>query len=234
MLEILCMEVIYMGNALVLSDEQKKLRDKLKELNEKAWDIVNNRDYSSQQEINEVFYEMAKTAHNLHMSLKESGHEPKHHRYMIENRGVPVEDVEFYNHVHPVDDLLKFLDDVNANDDPEDTTIGKEFNLKIYTRRWGHYDTYKVIRTEEGWNFKGLMTANTGECDKSCSPHLCNSLDHDCVCYPKQIGEFMEYLWNQAAEGLTEDEVRESIDMVGEWISSCEMNTPRGIFEGLI
>ncbi len=30
------------------------------------------------------------------------------------------------------------------------------------------------------------------------------------------------------------DEVRESIDMVGEWISSCEMNTPRGIFEGLI
>lgn len=124
------MEVIYMGNALVLSDEQKKLRDKLKELNKRAWDIVNNRDYSSQQDINEVFYEMSKTAHELHMSLKESGHEPKHHRYMIDNRGVPADDIEFYNHVHLVDDLLKFIDDVNANDDPEDTTIGKEFKLK--------------------------------------------------------------------------------------------------------
>lgn len=44
---------------------------------------------------------------------------------MLENRGVPVEDIEFYNHIHPVDDLLKFIDDINANDDPEDTTIGK-------------------------------------------------------------------------------------------------------------
>lgn len=71
------------------------------------------------------------------MSLKVSGNEPKHHKYMLENRVVPVEEIEFYNHIHPVDDLLKFIDDINANDDPEDTTIGKKFTLKIYTRRWG-------------------------------------------------------------------------------------------------
>lgn len=94
---------------------------------------------------------------------------------MLENRGVSVEDIEFYNHIHPVDDLLKFIDDVNANDDPEDTTIGKKFTLKIYTRRW-----------------------------------------------------------EQASEGLTAQEVQECFDMLGEWISTCEMNTPRGIFGGLI
>ena len=223
-----------MGNAIVLSDEQKELKEKLKKLNKNAWDIIGNHNNVSQEKANSVFHEMAQTAHDLHMSLKEDGHEPKHHRYMIENRGVPVEDVEFYNHVHPVDDLLKFLDDVNANDDPEDTTIGKEFKLKIYTRRWGHYDTYKVTRTEEGWDIEGLMTANGGKCDKTCNPYLFKKLNHDSVCYPQQIGDFMEYLWNQAAEGLTEDEVRECFDMIGEWISSCEMNTPRGIFEGLI
>lgn len=222
-----------MGNAISLSEEQKKLKEKLEKLNKRAWDIISNH-ISSQTEINKVFHNMAKTAHDLHMSLKESGCEPKHHRYMIENRGVPVEDIEFYNHVHPVDDLLKFIDDVNANDDPEDTTIGKEFELKIYTRRWGHYDTYKVIRTEDGWEVKGLMIANSGKCDKSCSPYLFNNLKHDTVCYPHQIGEFMEYLWDKAAEGLTEDEVRECFEMLSEWISSCEMNTPRGIFEGLI
>lgn len=66
------------------------------------------------------------------MSLKNSGCEPKHHKYMLENRGVPVEDVEFYNHIHPVDDLLKFIDDVNANDDPEDTTIGENEAIAGY------------------------------------------------------------------------------------------------------
>lgn len=100
---------------------------------------------------------MAETAHELHMSLKSSGYEPKHHKYMLENRGVSVEDMEFYNHIHPVDDLLKFIDDVNANDDPEDTTVGEKFNLRIYTRRWGHYDHYSMTRTKNGWNFKEML-----------------------------------------------------------------------------
>lgn len=100
---------------------------------------------------------MAETAHELHMSLKSSGYEPKHHKYMLENRGVSVEDMEFYNHIHPVDDLLKFIDDVNADDDPEDTTIGEKFTLRIYTRRWGHYDHYSMTRTKNGWNFKEML-----------------------------------------------------------------------------
>lgn len=177
---------------------------------------------------------MAETAHELHMSLKSSGYEPKHHKYMLENRGVSVEDMEFYNHIHPVDDLLKFIDDVNANDDQEDTTIGEKFTLRIYTRRWGHYDHYSMTRTESGWNFQEMLISNSGECEKDGSPNLCRALEHDSVCYPKQIGEFFEYLWEQASEGLTAQEVQECFDMLGEWISSCEMNTPRGIFGGLI
>lgn len=224
-----------MGTPVFLTEEQIELKEKLEKLNTKAWDIVNHRDmHITQQEVDKVFHEMAYIAHELHMSLKKDGKEPKHHRYMIENRGVSVDDVEFYNHVHPVDDLLKFLEDSDANNDPEDTTIGEEFTLKVYTRRWGHYDHYTLIRTEEGWDFKGMMISQNGICDKRCSPYLFKTLEHDCVCYPQQIGEFMEYLWEQAAEGLTVEVVRECIDMIGEWISFCEMNTPRGIFEGLI
>ena len=206
-----------MGNAVNLTEKQKELRDRLYELNQKLWKILKDRrkpmDYGAMQPL---YREMAETAHELHMSLKDSGYEPKHHKYMLENRGVPVEDIEFYNHIHPVDDLLKFIDDINANDDPEDTTIGEKFTLRIYTRRWGHYDNY------------------SGECEKDGSPNLFIALKHDSVCYPKQIGEFFEYLWEQASEGLTAQEVQECFDMLGEWISSCEMNTPRGIFEGLI
>lgn len=59
-------------------------------------------------------------------------------------------------------------------------------------------------------------------------------LEHDSICYPKQIDIFFEYLWDQAAGGLTVDEVQECFDMIGEWISSCEMSAPRGVFGGLI
>jgi hypothetical protein len=226
---------LVMGNPVNLTAEQKVLKDRLYEMNQKLWEILKDRrkptDYEAMQPL---YHEMAETAHELHMSLKDSGNEPKHHKYMLENRGVPVEDIEFYNHIHPVDDLLKFIDDINANDDPEDTTIGKKFTLKIYTRRWGHYDHYSMVRTEHGWDFQEMLKSNSGECGKDGNPNLCRALEHDNVCYPKQIGDFFEYLWEQASEGLTAQEVQECFDMLGEWISTCEMNTPRGIFGGLI
>lgn len=224
-----------MGNPVVLTPEQSALRDELLTINKKIWLIIKKETrVSDYNETLTLYKEMAEKAHELHMSLVASGHEPKHHKYMLENRGVPVDTVEFYNHIHPVDDLLSYINDVNANDDPEDTTIGKKFVLKIYTRRWGHYDTYYMVRTEEGWTFTGTMISNSGECNKTGSPCLYDALRHDSVCYPKQLDEFIEYLWEQASDGLTEAEVQECFDMLGEWISSCEMNTPRGIFGGLI
>ncbi len=224
-----------MGKSIKLTQEQREMKEKLYEINQKLWSIINKKTTSTKYEETSILYsKMAKIAHDLHMSLKSSGYEPKHHKYMIENRGVPVESIEFYNHIHPVDDLLKFVDDVNANDDPEDTTIGIKFTLRIYTRRWGHYDHYYITRTEDGWKFEGMFVSNYGNCGKDCRPNLYQALKHDSVCYPKQIGEFIEYLWEQAAEGLTTEEVQDCFDMLGEWISSCELNTPRGIFEGLI
>ncbi len=224
-----------MGNPVNLTEEQKVLRDKLYKVNQNLWeiykDINKSTDYIKMQEL---YHEMAETAHKLHMSLKDSGNEPKHHKYMLKNRGVPVEDIEFYNNIHSVDDLLKFIEDVNANDDPEDTTIGEKFALKIYTRRWGHYDNYYITRTKTGWNFQGMLIANSGDCQKDGNPHLYNALEHDSVCYPKQLNDFIEYLWEQASEGLTTQEVQECFDMLGEWISSCEINTPRGVFGELI
>lgn len=133
---------------------------------------------------------MAKKAHELHMSLKDSGHEPKHHKYMIENRGCTPNDVRFYEHVHPVQDLLAFIENVHANDDPKDRTIGKTFTMKVFTKRWGHYDQYEITRTDKGWDIKGLVAASCS-CDKMMKPGLNEILEHDSVCYPKQINFFL-------------------------------------------
>ena len=224
-----------MGRKINLKNEEKILYEELLEMSNRANDYFMRKSSSSGTfDIVQLYDEMSKVAHKLHMSLKERGFEPKHHKYMLENREVSPDTVEFYKHIHPVDDLLAFIEDTDANNDPEDTTIGSKFSLKIYTRRWGHYDTYKITRTENGWNFEGLTSALSGECERNGREVLNGILDHDSVCYPEKINDFMEFLWNEAEQGLSKSEVQEALDMIGKWISVCEMNTPAGIFKTLI
>ena len=225
-----------MTNSINLTGKQTALKSKLETLYKKVWDYIESDGESlSKSDAEELYNDMAKTAKDLHMSLKASGHEPKHHKYMLENRGCSPEDVKFYEHVHPVQDLLAFIEDEHANDDPEDQTLGKAFVMKVYTRRWGHYDHYELTRTETGWNVK-MIGGEEYDCKKDAGRGLNKLLSHDGVCYPEKINSFFEWLWERAAEdGLTDKEVQKAINQLGEWISECEMSAPRdGVFEGLI
>lgn len=225
-----------MPKKLKLTESQTKLKSELEILHNQIWQYIeSDQKLLSDEDASRLYDEMAKKAHELHMSLKDSGNEPKHHKYMIENRGCKPEDERFYEHVHPVQDLLAFIENVDANNDPEDTTIGKTFTLKVFTKRWGHYDQYEITRTDKGWDIKGLV-ASRYSCNKMMKPGLNKLLEHDSVCYPKQINIFFEWLWDKAAEeGLSEADVQKAISQLGDWISKCEINAPRtGVFEGLI
>ena len=174
----------------------------------------------------EKFNLMAKAAHELHMSINPH---PKHHRYMIENRGMKPEDPDFYRHIHPVEDLLSYLINTNANDDPQDQTINIKFTLSIYSRRWGHKDTYDIIRIEDGWSIR--FGTRSGNCNKEGKPVLFDIMDNDLINYPQSLPEYLEWVWNRAEDqGLTEQEVQGSLDELSEWISVCETNSPNGIF----
>lgn len=223
-----------MGKPIILKDSESKLRDSLQNDAEKYWSILNGEKMPYDGEaLRALCIKMAETAHELHMSLKNRGIKPVHHSYMIENRGCQPEALEFYRHIHPVEDLLSFIKDKNANDDPSDKTIGLEFKMSIYVRRWGREDTYRIKRTESGWYVDFLSIS--GNCDKKGSPYLFMNLDHDGVCYPAQLGDFMESLWEKAAEkGMKRTEVQRAINQLGAWISLCEKNVPKGIFQGLI
>ncbi len=176
---------------------------------------------------------MRDTAAKLHNSLKQHGFPPKHHAYMIENRGVQPDDPEFYFHLHPIEDLVKFTYDPQANDDPVDKTIDDDFEFRVFTRRWGHDDIYKIKRTASGW----LVKANiyTGPCDKLCAPILYESLRHDGVVYPNDVGQWFEWLWQQAKDkGLSHDEVQQGLNDIAAWIKITEANAPtKGIWKGL-
>lgn len=170
---------------------------------------------------------MGDLAHRLHMLLKQRDLEPKHHGYMIENRGMQPDNPEFYEHVHPVEDLLAFLEDPHANDDPVDQTIGKQFKFKVYSRRWGHDDVYKIVRTAEGWDIHHLNIG--GPCDRGGRPFLFQNLNHDSINYPSGLEDMMEALWELAAsKGLSEDQVQKGLNDLANWVSSTEKKTPSG------
>ncbi|WNB93421.1 hypothetical protein [Bacillus sp. NEB1478] len=210
-----------------LNPNQQELRNKIESYLKVLKDDIPKNELTH-EETKEIFDNMAKLAHELHMQLEPK---PKHHKYMIENRGLLPDHPDFYRHIHPTEDLIDYLDNTHANDDPEDVTIGNTFNLKIFSKRWGHDDLYKLVRTPEGWNFSFL--SYDGPCDKQGIPFLYKALKHDSISYPIDLPGFLEWLWDQAEEqGLSKDEVQSAMDDISEWIRVCEVNTPRGIFRG--
>lgn len=212
-------------SAIELNDDQRAKKQKLQELVRK----LANPEVLTNEEIGKFYDLMATTAHELHMSL--SPH-PRHHRYMTKNRGLSADDPEFYRHIHPVEDLLKYLNDPSANDDPVDQTIGHTFKFRVYTRRWGHDDVYRMKRTSAGWEIHSMGPDKI--CHKNGSPELFRLLEHDLVNYPKALPDYVEYLWSQAeSQGLSAVEVQKALDDLGKWVSICERNSPSGVFRGL-
>lgn len=209
-------------------DEEKLRQEILKQL-----ETVNYllRNYRMDEKVQTLIEKMGNDAHELHMSLKKNGYNPQHHKYMLENRGVDPENPQFYMHVHPVEDLLKYIDNPHANDDPKDQTIGQEFEFRVYSRRWGHEDTYCFKRTAEGWN---VNFCRGGPCDKSGRPFLFESLNQDLIQYPRGLGGWLEWLWEQAAsKGLSKSEVQSALNELANWVSITEKNSPSGgVWEG--
>ncbi|PFY72469.1 hypothetical protein [Bacillus wiedmannii] len=211
-----------------LNEEQQALRKFIEEkvsLIHKYFNAIKEEGYKARFDFEREEREMAEAAHKLHMQLDPK---PKHHRYMIENRGVSPENPDFYYHIHPVEDLLSYLDDITANDDPVDQTLGNTFFMNIYSRRWGHEDRYELIRNEKGWYVKHISYDEQG--GKDAEPALCYILRHDSVSYPRDLSYFMENIWFRAKEeGLSHEKVQDMLNKVASWISLTERNRPDNI-----
>ena len=178
-------------------------------------------------DVQQTILEAGERAHRLHMLLKGRGLEPKHHAYMIRNRELQPDDADFYMHYHPIEDLLKFLDDPHANDDPVDQTVGSSFTFRVFSRRWGRDDSYRITRTADGWDVR--YVAIGGPCDKGGKPFLFMNFRQDSIQYPIGLDGWMEWLWEQAtSQGLTAAQVQEALQQLADWVSNTERSAPSG------
>lgn len=211
--------------SIEITAEEQALRDYIEERVIKADSAFHEGRLG--RDLDKWILEAGSKAHELHLSLKARGLEPKHHAYMIENREMAADHPDFYMHFHPLEDLLKFLNDPDANHDPEDQSIGVEFTFSVYSKRWGHDDTYKITRTEVGWDVRHLKIG--GPCDKEGRPFLFENFRQDNIQHPADLSGWMEWLWNQAEEkGLSQEQVQEGLQQLADWVSAVERDTPTG------
>ena len=116
---------------------------------------------------------------------------------------------------------------MNRRRTARDPTVGMEFDMPIFTWRWGHADVYKLTRTDSGWIVTFLDVH--GPCDKGGRPLLYESLRHDGIDYPADLPGWLEHLWDVARERrLPARRLQTAIRAVANWVSEVEFRKPKG------
>ena len=133
-------------------------------------------------------------------------------------------DREFYNHIHVIEDLLNYLEDTDSNNSPDDTTLNQNFEFRVHSNRWGHYDTYHLTRNSDGWFISHNAYSQQGEIDGS--PILNRILEHDSITYPHNLNDYISRTWHNAHAGATREEIQNQLNDIAEWISTTERNKP--------
>ena len=152
--------------------------------------------------------------------------------YMIENSGLYPYDINFFNHIHMIEDLSDLLSKEITYSKKGDINLYKEMKFKIYTNRWGHFDTYKIERSFDGWVFYGFgfnqTSPNITNCNKDGNGALIQALEHDSVNYPKNLPFALEQLWKIADEQeMSIEELNSYILALADWISNTEKLKPK-------
>lgn len=106
--------------------------------------------------------------------------------------------------------------------------MSREFTFTVYQNRRDHEDTYTIVKTENGWHVSHI--AINGETKPNGENALFMNLNQDSISYPKQLGSFLEWLWEEANNNrLTDDEIQTKIQELADWISITERAEPKWI-----
>lgn len=153
------------------------------------------------------------------------GRLPIFNKHLIYNRGKDpeLEMIDFYEHPDCLDALLNEVKNQGIIlSNKSDDTLNKKMTFKVYTRRWGHEDTYSIQRTVDGWHCGHISIHE--KCKKNGDGGLFMNLNHDSIFYPKDgVAYAMEKLWEDADDGLIDfNELSKRIQQIADWISVVE------------
>lgn len=136
----------------------------------------------------------------------------------------PEENTEsIYSDYFLLDELNKTITE-NKGDFPEngDDNLKRKMDFRVYSNRWGHYDTYRITRTMFGWDVTHISI--NGPSLKDGSGCITENLKHDSIFYPKYgVQEAFEILWEKADSTHNyEERLQEKLQDIADWISETE------------
>ena len=202
---------------LSLTPDEKELYVKLRELVTKATTLRFSHEIDGIEQACKLEQSAIPNAVELHEMLEGRGVPPKFQRILIKRKGTPGTE-KFYNHPDSLKALIAFIDMPDLAGDPTDLTMGKEFQLKVYSNRSGRELTFTLTRVETGWD---------------CRPLLYNELDNESIQYPHNLADRLEYLWQRAQQGKSPKEIQRAFNDLGRWMSDNEIRTPSdGAWDG--
>lgn len=147
---------------------------------------------------------------------------PEH--LMTNSQKIPENNIiDFYYHYHMLTALLKEMEGRGVKMSMKgDINLNKPLTFTVYSRRWGHTDTYRMERTIDGWNVKNI--AINGKCEKNGEGSFIMNLRQDHIFYPKEGVKYaLENLWDLADENeMPVEELQEKLQQIADWISAVE------------
>ena len=99
-----------------------------------------------------------------------------------------------------------------------------EFN--VYNRRHDSILKYRINHTSNGWHISHI--AINGACEPDGSPLFYTNFKQDYISYPRDFGNYLEWLWEQIREErIDRDEAQEKLQQLADWVSFCEKSVPK-------
>lgn len=222
---------------IIKEEYKKKLYDYERKYNEfiKNREEIEKKFIEQYEAINQVIFNIEIDMNKLEIEIKNSIQNikklhwillPIYSEQIIENIGfIPEENIDdYYNNYHAIQDIYfavkgKGIDYKSVGGD---NNLNKEFNVNIYSSRWGHDDNYIIKRTVDGWYLTFLM--NSGDFDKDGQGAFFDSLEHDSIFFPKEAVSYaLEILWNEADNtNMDIDEIKYKFNQIVKWINEVE------------
>ena len=232
---------------LLLTPEEDVLKTRLEDCLKRldSWRQMNHSDVET------LMAELGKVGLELHTALKSRALEPHHAQRILDARKITPTSGVFYEDVTACQSLLAFVDgvslsplapspaimqqtiSVSSTSAPASQTATRvNYDFKVYSRKTGQFETWKLCPTDTGWDFTYL--ANRGNCEKTAAPFLYEALRHHQIRYPETLPDYFAHLWAQTEKlSLGQTEIQAEIEKLAKWVSITERGTPGGIFESI-
>lgn len=116
------------------------------------------------------------------------------------------------------------------------------FEIRIYSPRWGHEDTYKIKLDRQQMRIDGVMKhavcSWVEDRDPKWSGHnegvgnpLENILENDSIYPPTVFVRAIEYAWTEWRDGnLNDQQVQDELQKLCEWVNEVSRSKPKTSF----